>query len=102
MPQRGPRLAVIGPDGWLLDSWDFDPLPGANPIGDLVRQLRQTALECSRLGAAYLAAIAPTKASMVPEAVPRGLEPRPGIDALLAALEEDVDEVRTRWIFVRR
>ena len=43
LPQRGPRLAVIGPDGWLLDSWDFDPLPGANPIGDLVRQLRQTA-----------------------------------------------------------
>ena len=39
-----------------------------------------------------MAAIAPTKASMVPEAVPRGLEPRPGIDALLAALE-DVDEV---------
>jgi hypothetical protein len=84
---------MIGPDGWLLDTWDIDSLPGPqNALDSLVQELRETALQCRELGVSYLVAIAPTKAIAVPGAVPRGVEPRRTSEELLVRLE-DVDEV---------
>jgi hypothetical protein len=100
---------VVGADGWLFyrgegaaDGHSFDALRGQAPWSDerctrLAGELRRRAAQVASWGGRFLVVVAPDKAAVYPEALPRYLRPLPGrsrTDQLLAVAGDDVLDLR--------
>lgn len=109
LDEHGSPAVVVGADGWLFyrgegaaDGHTFDALRGQAPWSDercarIAGELRRRAAQVASWGGRYLVVVAPDKAVVYPEPLPRHLRPLPGrsrTDQLLAAAGDVVLDLR--------